>query len=278
MRHKQVLDAAAENPGASMAELADQVPSATTDLVEHVLEKYGDPADEEATSDQESEPGSTLDALNGSGVSRDESNKPTPDATDGPTEGTVPMTVDGEDDAGREYPAPGELTNRQLETLRAIAADPNGSQREVAAELGVSAATVSNRVNSIEGFDWSDRGTFAEAVLAGDGSETAGPEDGSGRAGEPAGDGNPSEVGAVSDSGADAPEAVGADAELVESIERLTERVGSIGRRLDSLSDSGSTTGVRIDTELAPKVVHACLESDAISREEEIRILRRLFS
>lgn len=45
MRHKRILDVAADNPDASVAELAEKVPSATTVLVENVLEEYGDPAD-----------------------------------------------------------------------------------------------------------------------------------------------------------------------------------------------------------------------------------------
>jgi len=46
VRHKHILDTAAEHPDASMEELASMVPSATTDLVERVLDKYGDPAED----------------------------------------------------------------------------------------------------------------------------------------------------------------------------------------------------------------------------------------
>lgn len=43
MRHKLILDKAADNPETSTAALANEVPSATTDLIENVLEKYGIP-------------------------------------------------------------------------------------------------------------------------------------------------------------------------------------------------------------------------------------------
>jgi transcriptional regulator with XRE-family HTH domain len=44
MVHKKILEAAAENPDATMDELADGVVGASTDLVERVLDEYGDPA------------------------------------------------------------------------------------------------------------------------------------------------------------------------------------------------------------------------------------------
>ena len=54
MRHKQVLDVAEDNPDASIKELASQVPSATVELVERVLEKHGDPASDDVPAESES--------------------------------------------------------------------------------------------------------------------------------------------------------------------------------------------------------------------------------
>jgi hypothetical protein len=42
--HRRILDAAAETPSASIADLAGEVSGATPDLVERVLDDYGDPA------------------------------------------------------------------------------------------------------------------------------------------------------------------------------------------------------------------------------------------
>jgi hypothetical protein len=44
IRQKQILNVAAENPGATLAEIAEQVPSVSTDHVDRVLDQYGDPA------------------------------------------------------------------------------------------------------------------------------------------------------------------------------------------------------------------------------------------
>ncbi|WP_247731309.1 winged helix-turn-helix transcriptional regulator [Halovivax limisalsi] len=52
--HKQILDAAQDRPAAAMSELADAVNGASVDLVEQVLEEYGDPAaDEPSAGDPE---------------------------------------------------------------------------------------------------------------------------------------------------------------------------------------------------------------------------------
>jgi hypothetical protein len=42
--HREILDAAADAPDASLDAIADEVPSATADLVDRVLAEYGDPA------------------------------------------------------------------------------------------------------------------------------------------------------------------------------------------------------------------------------------------
>lgn len=49
MRHQRILDIAAKQPQASMESIGEEVPSATVELVEHVLEEYGDPADDDTT-------------------------------------------------------------------------------------------------------------------------------------------------------------------------------------------------------------------------------------
>ncbi len=45
MRHKRILDLAESRPDASMEEIAEAVPTATVDVVEEVLEEYGDPGE-----------------------------------------------------------------------------------------------------------------------------------------------------------------------------------------------------------------------------------------
>lgn len=127
IRQQQILDAAADNPDAPMEDLADEIPSVTTELVERVLEEYGDPADDE----QE----------------------------------TPPESADSTKEQKDASPNQNELSPKQREVLRAIFEQPTASQREIAETLDVSGPTVCNRVNSITGFNWDDREAFAEAVF-----------------------------------------------------------------------------------------------------------------
>lgn len=127
MRHKRILDVAAENPDASLAELADGVPSATVDLVENILEEYGDPADTEP----EPQP-------------QESASPPTPDETP---------------------PDPDELSSSQRQTLQAIHENPEATQRELGDLLGVSPSTICTRVNAIPGFDWENRTTFTTTMF-----------------------------------------------------------------------------------------------------------------
>jgi ribosomal protein S15P/S13E len=135
LRHKRILDIAAEQPDASFESIAQEVPSATSDLVENVLEEYGDPAEE----------------------SGDE---------------LVEEDVSQAETTGEEtYPDPSELNDIQLETLRAILENPDATQRELGDILGISGATVNSRVNSIPEFEWEGRLAFAEMTCDADPSE-----------------------------------------------------------------------------------------------------------
>ena len=127
--HKRILDSAETEPDASLEALAAAVPGASPDLVERVLEEYGDPG---------SGPGETpVD----------------------PTTMSEPATPVREE----------ELTEHQRETLEAIAERPEATQSELAEALGVSRAAVNKRLAGIEGFDWADRHAFVGTVLDGEG-------------------------------------------------------------------------------------------------------------
>jgi len=210
MRHKQILEVAAENPDASMEAVASRVPSATTQLVEQVLDEHGDPAQ-------------------GKDGDQSESSDPiTP---------SVPS-----------YPDPEELSEKELETIRAIREHPEDSQRDLAEKLNVTSATVSNRVNSIEGFDWSERQTFAETVL---GSRYTVESNGTSRRDE--------------------------CAELCESIELLAERVARIEQEIEDLDSRDRPQELLDDLALMHKVAHMCMKSDDITEDEEYQLLEAFF-
>jgi len=267
MRHKQILDVAAENPEASIAELAAEVPSATADLVERVLEEHGDPAedDEPNASDQSS--------------------------------GDQPS-------ASQSFPDPDDLSSTEYETIKAIQKHPTASQRDLAEKLGVTASTVSNRVNGIDGFDWANREAFANAVLSdedpepsesamsSDGTEpTASPDETETQTAdsEPTGsldeaDGRAAEPEQGADHGGYPPaETTTAAGEVnttittfQSTVEDLAEQLAELEGQVETIADGGGSPQPFQDPELVHKVVHACMDSETISEEEELRILDSL--
>lgn len=257
MRHKQILDVAAENPEASIAELAAEVPSATADLVERVLEEHGDPAE-----DDEIEP------------SDQSAGEPSTES--------------------HSYPAPADLSSTERETLQAIQQHPAASQRDLAEKLGVTASTVSNRVNGIDGFDWANREAFANTVLNDDEAESATV---SNETESQASETHPPESTDISDKADDrvsASDAGPADGDrsptevetaagevnttlttFQSTVEDLSAQLAELEGQVETVTDGGSQEPFQ-DPDLVHKVVHACMDSDKISEEEELRILDSL--
>nr|WP_228841555.1 winged helix-turn-helix transcriptional regulator [Haloarcula sp. CBA1128] len=258
MRHKQILDVAAENPEASIAELAAEVPSATAELVERVLEEHGDPAEADETetaAQSESEPSTE----------------------------------------SQSYPAPADLSSTERETIRAIQKHPTASQRDLAEKLGVTASTVSNRVNGIDGFDWANREAFANAVFSdgeaesatiSDEAETQTPDTQSPESTDnPDGaDNQASGPDTASDDGDRLPTEVETAAGEVNTtlttfqstVEDLSEQLAELEGQVETVTDGGGSPQPFQDPELVHKVVHACMDSEKISEEEELRILDSL--
>lgn len=264
IRQKRILDWAADHPDDSLEDIATEIPTATVDLVENVLKEYGDPAEDQATHPTENEP-TTADAV----VPSADKDDPTED-TDVPSEdadvtsedddlGTIPAkgaadsprntADDGADSASKsldsEFPPLSSLTDRQRETLSAIAEHPKATQREVSEILGVSAATVCNRINNIPGIDWKNRSTVVADLPIGDqqmdrdaSTEPAGAQD------------------------------------HEEALNHLEARVRELENQVTNQRSTADTSTGLDDPELAPKVVHACLHSDLISEEEELQFLK----
>lgn len=207
IRQKQILDTAAEHPDASIDTIASEIPSATADLVEEVLEEYGDPAEEQSAE-----------------------------------------TADGEDTSTPTKNVTPDLSSKQRSVLRAIVEHPDATQRELADALGISAATVNNRVNSITGFTWDDRLGFASTVFDSESQPVA----------------------------EDPPSPGASDTERASRVDRLADRVAAVELEVDRLADVNGSRSVSADPGLTHKVLHACLTSDAITEEEELQILKSL--
>jgi len=220
MIHRRILDVAGSRPEATLEEVAESVGGATPDLVERVLEEYGDPADGEEYGDQDDQ------------------------TTSGETEEPA-MKENGHsagEPADAEQTEDQQLSTKQRETLRLVHEDPSRSQSDVAAQLGVSRATVSRRLNDIPGFDWQHRASFTAELF----------EDDPGTA-----EGTP-------------------NADGVEPDGPRADRLGAIEERLSSLESTLDDGSTGLPPALAHKVVHAAMESDRVSENEELRLLEAL--
>jgi hypothetical protein len=275
MRHKQILSVAEEKPGASIDELASAVPSATPELVERVFDEYGDPAAEDDTSPPQE---NTMSSTDETPKQEDSSDTGTAASDGSPdTERTDEQTIsedspDAETESD-EQPSLDELPEKQREVLRVIAARPEATQTELADYFDVTSATISRWVNDIEGFEWSQRESFVDAVVDEPPSIDALPETAGSATETPSADTDRTDV-VPSDGGGE--DAVGTAADVETKLESLDERLTEleesvhVGRSSDDAAFE--------DPELVHKIVHACMESDTISKAEELSILRELLS
>lgn len=235
MIHKKILDVASEQPDASLDDIAAQVSSANTDLVERVLDEYGDPADTTSPDDSADTPPKNVEST-------------TPDSP--------------------ELPAMSEITEKQRKTLQAIYDHPDASQQEIADLLDVTAPTVSRRVNTIEDFDWSDRHTIATSIL----DSTHSPE--TDRPDNPANETPPSPDDETPP--ATATPAMSQNAPTREPLEELAERITTLEQRLETTTDTPAKEPLGGNTELLHKIIHACMESETITQDEELQIIEQL--
>lgn len=262
MRHKRILDVAADQPEASLDDIASKIPSATVEYVEGVLDQYGDPADEhtgkgssadesaaeiDSADDQGegSEPGDDRDADEDAAADRYDDRERAADHDAAPTDAGEPAAV-----TEAELPELDALPEKQRTVLRTIAEHPEATQQEVADLVGVSAPTISNRVNEIDGFDWQHRQELIATIM-----QTDTPT-------------SPEETTPM--------ESTTTTHDQQSPDEQFNERLTALEEQMASLPRSSDQTAVLGNPELAHKVIHACMQSDAISEEEELELLRAL--
>jgi hypothetical protein len=337
--HKKVLDAAESNPNASMEQLAEQISGASLSIVERVLAEYGDPAApddengenlEKETDDASTELESDL-TIHQQSIGIDVGSKQGPfeaiadgdgsktDTNTGEEMRPEPETrkEDGIDEENGEPPvlSPSDLTEKQLETMQVIATRPDATQVELGERLGVTSATINQRINAIDGFQWSKRHEFVDDLFeetpvvemeeASNETDSASAADSvdipietqleSGRSADAAvRDSREALVRLQHDGGENSPERSNSetdadrscvDEELArattDSLEELTDRLIDLSRRIETLErrSEGLQPGsvpARADPELTHKIVHACLNADNISESEELQILKTI--
>lgn len=184
------------------------VPSATADLVQHVLDEHGDPGADGATeavssatpeiqAQSENDGDNTAESgpTDAPGQSESESAESDTQATDADTNGVshtpahntaasavppTPRTNPERRQVKTQLPPPipqspteaADLTDRQRAVLECVAENPTAPQADIGERLGIAASTVCNRVSAIPGFEWSDQADLADAML-----KPAGPEE-----------------------------------------------------------------------------------------------------
>lgn len=102
IRQKRILDIAADNPGATLAEIAERIPSVSADHVDRVLDQYGDPA-----------------ASGESDATQSASGSPDADAND---------DASGEFNASPPDHAPAEAADQTNEPISTSDAEPDSSK------------------------------------------------------------------------------------------------------------------------------------------------------
>lgn len=279
--HKQILDAAEADPEASPERIADEISGASPDLVERVLDKYGDPADDDVgqppSTDTSSPQPSAAETKYGSpGLAREE-DRTAPQAiehsngdrttvsadrsdTATPTQSSEDHEADASNSEVGEMSEPGqagieELSDSKREVLHAISERPEATQEELAEQFDVTAGTISRWVNDVPGFEWQRRESFVEQHM--------------------------DAIGAVSDGGTTTGETPDREpTDGAEETETLEEDLDSIRDRIseleDHLSSAGADQSPAVDPELMAKVVRACVADDHITDEEEIDVISEL--
>lgn len=301
--HVKILDAAKSDPEASIQGIADEVDGASLELVERVLEKYGDPGgtgsesgignlDECGGEMNESQPDNhheieqamdtdqtgptpttTESASEGDRASTDDAKQSIAETGSRDDRGTESDIVDVASDSGvvdergttdttREQTATGneetaeepsnerslpdseQLTSKQLDVLRAIGQRPHATQSELADQFDVSRATISQRVNAIDGFDWTERQEFVQAMF--DGDEKV-PENNS---------------------------QFGTSDELVADVDDLVERIDALERRLEETAAAGESTFE--DPATVGTIIRACIDSNTVPEDAEEEIIVKL--
>lgn len=141
-----------------------------------------------------------------------------------------------------------DLSEKQFGLLQVIADHPQATQRELAEQMDLSAATISSRASSIERFEWENRQEFVEALSTKEPPQSV----------------------------EDPPMMSWNEPELQTKIAQLTQRVTAIEQRLETDTEGGETDQRLDDLELLQKVIHACIQTDTISEDEELRVLQAL--
>ncbi|MFW6045544.1 MAG: MarR family transcriptional regulator [Natronomonas sp.] len=179
-----------------------------------------------------------------------------------------------------DVPSRADLSAKQRTVLRKIYDDPEATQVDLADEIGVSRATISQRVNAVDGFEWPDRAAFVERLFDDSPETSESTVDPESEAQEltdesPTSKYEPGDAGIDSGDTTRKLEALNTEFDRLETaLEGLTERFESLERSVQGADCPGHE--VFYDPELVGKIVRECVESDRFTEDEEVRIIAGL--
>lgn len=162
-------------------------------------------------------------------------------------------------------PSLSELTTKQQQTLHRIYEQPGATQSDLAEAFEVDRTSISHRLNNVDGFEWDRRHEFVERLFEDEAESTEEPEADSPRSETTPADDMDTETAATpqhDDSAA--PRANGTAGDSTPDSDTDLER--------------SDTLTIELDSSLAHKVLHACLDSEHISTNEELELLQDLLS
>lgn len=307
--HKRILDVAREHPNASIERIAGEVSGATPDLVDRVLDDYGDPAEDdgETLGDADS-PEFPVEELTDRQCEILQTIYENPDASQRTLAGYLGITAPtvsrhlnkipnwdwdrrldfgrivvehaesnghGADEADADGPAADELDADDPDADRTDAdrtdtdapdadrtdTDAPDADRTDADESGREETETDQPEESGGGTDDPDgEGTHGEGTDS-EGTDSDEPE--------------PNERTAATDAAGTDPEEASVAGIDPQTIDRLDERIEGLERRLDGSDDPRL---VLEDPELVQRVIHVCMDADAIDEDEELRIIEALLT
>lgn len=342
IRQKQVLTVAEAEPNATLAEIAEEIAGATPAYVDRVLTQFGDPSNSSQESATDTAPTDDDTPVNEKEYQTDQAAAATTADLDQAAEADDPVESDSTGtgqskqeptdvaqtdeestmsnnespsdstetsaDAPQQYPDQSELTQKERKTLRTIARRPTATQKHIADELGVSRATVSNRVNAIPGFEWANRDTFVTEVVGepdshseqatteapaepahtgtATSSDSTATTDSSTAASQPTTSAARANGTATASDARSAPDQTNNTREdaptqhprVVDTLETIEHELTKLHASVESEASSQTHAyeKLRSDGELLHKIVYACINSDRITEDEEMIILEAL--
>ncbi|MFB6096280.1 MAG: winged helix-turn-helix transcriptional regulator [Haloferacaceae archaeon] len=287
--HKRILDVARDQPNASIERIAGEVSGATPDLVDRVLDDYGDPAeaDAEAVGDAD-DPEFSVEELTDRQCEILQTIYENPDASQRTLAGYLGITAptvsrhlnkipnwdwDRRLEFGRVVVEHVESNGRGAEETDADELDADEPDGDEVGSAGPDGDEPDSQETETAEPGASDSGTDDPdgEEATDEEAEADGPEASDARATEEETDARATEE----ETGARATEEASVAGIDRRTIDRLDERIEGLERRLDGGEEPRL---VLDDPELVQRVIHVCMDADAIDEDDELRIIEALLT